>query len=195
MLKVGITGGIGSGKSLIAKIFNELNVSVYDADFFAKQLMETDSNVREKIKSLLGSKSYDSNKINTIFIAQKIYSDNKLLRGINNIVHPAVAVQFDEWCKNQKTNYIIKESAIMFESGADKGLDFIISVSSPIELRKQRTLKREGMTLEKLDAIINNQITDEIRNSKASFVLINDEKRPLLPEIIKWHEFFLTKCN
>lgn len=195
MLKVGITGGIGSGKSLIAKIFSELGVVVYDADFYAKDLMQNNEKVTKKIKLVFGNEAYDNGKINRNFIAQKIYRNKDLLEAINNIVHPAVALHFNEWCTKQTTRYVIKEAAIMFESGANAGLDFIVTVSSPLKLRMNRTLNRDGMTVEKFNAIVKNQLTDEQRNSKANLVLINDETKLLLPEVLKLHHFLLTKCS
>lgn len=195
MLKVGITGGIGSGKSLIAKIFSELGVVVYDADFYAKDLMQNNEKVTKKIKLVFGNEAYDNGKINRNFIAQKIYRNKDLLEAINNIVHPAVALHFNEWCTKQTTRYVIKEAAIMFESGANAGLDFIVTVSSPLKLRLNRTLNRDGMTVEKFNAIVKNQLTDEQRNSKANLVLINDETKLLLPEVLKLHHFLLTKCS
>ena len=195
MLKVGITGGIGSGKSFIAKVFYELGASIYDADTFAKYLMQNNESVKEKIKLLLGDEAYRNDTINRHFIEQKIYGNKHLLTAVNNIIHPAVKQHFNEWCSEQSGKYVIKETAIMFESGANYGLDFIVTVSSPFELRKRRTLTREGMTEEKFNAIVKNQLTDVQRNTKANFVIENDDKQLLLPEILKLHDLFLAKCS
>ncbi|HNR19837.1 MAG TPA: dephospho-CoA kinase [Bacteroidia bacterium] len=195
MLKVGITGGIGSGKSYVAKIFSELGIAVYDADEFAKKLMQTNAEVVRQIKLLLGDEAYINETVNRRFIAEKIYSNKDLLTSINSIVHPAVANHFNDWCAEQKSKYVLKEAAIMFESGANKDLGYVITVSAPLQLRKQRTLKRDGMTEEKFISIVNNQLTEEERNAMADFVLVNDEEQPLLHEVVKLHEFFLAKCN
>jgi dephospho-CoA kinase len=195
MFKVGITGGIGSGKSHIAKVFSELNVAVYDADYYAKFLMENDAEVILAIKKLLGDNAFINNRLNRNYIATQIFKDDAMRESINKIVHPAVGRHFSNWCLDASSPYIIKEAAIMFESGANVGLDFIIAVSSPMELRLQRVIKRDGMTKEKFDAIVKNQMSDEERNSKADAVIVNDESTPLLEMILNLHQFFLSKCR
>lgn len=195
MLKVGITGGVGSGKSHIAKVFAELGIEIYDADFHAKELMENNPEVTEKITKLLGNEAYISGGLNRTYVADKIYSNNKLRQQVNAIVHPAVALHFVEWLQHAESKYIIKESAIMFEAKANEGLDYIISITAPVSLRMQRTLQRSGMTNEKFEAIVKNQIDDEERNSQADFILVNDEQQPLLEKIIELHSFLLSKCN
>jgi dephospho-CoA kinase len=190
---VGITGGIGSGKSYVCKIFAQLFIPVYDADSKAKELINSDAELINGLKKLFGNDLYDNqNRLDKKKLASLIFSDDDKLKKANALIHPVVANDFDKWAKqNTYVPYVIEESAILFEAGVDKKCKYTISVSCPEEIRINRVLKRDETTKEKIQAIIKNQLSDEERNRRASFVLMNDESIPLLEEILKLHKYFM----
>ncbi|MGJ8731837.1 MAG: dephospho-CoA kinase [Cellulophaga sp.] len=172
---VGLTGGIGSGKSTAAKMFADLGVPVYNSDLEAKQLMHTSVSVKEQITSLLGKDAYVNNVLNREYIAEKVFADASLLEQLNNIVHPAVRTHFLEWTKKQDAPYVIQESAIIFENKNQDFYDYIILVTAPLEVRINRILKRDNTTREKILYRMNNQWTDEKKEKMSDFKLINED--------------------
>ncbi|MCX7552182.1 dephospho-CoA kinase [Xanthomarina sp. F2636L] len=172
---IGLTGGIGSGKTTVAKQFNALGIPIYIADDEAKKLMNHSKIIRRKLVALFGEDAYKNNSLNRPFLANKIFNNSVNLEKMNAIVHPKVASHFKKWVNKQAAPYVLKESAILFENGAYKQCDFIITVTAPIELRKARLLQRDDTTLEKIQAIINNQWSDEAKIEKSDFVIINKE--------------------
>ena len=183
---IGLTGGIGSGKSTVAKVFKELGIPVYDSDTEAKKLINTSNNVISKMKQNFGDNIYLKNNIlNKKKLSQLIFNDKKLLNIVNTIVHPAVKEDFNTWAKKQTSNYIIKEAAILFESGAYKDTDLIITVTAPEELRIQRVCKRDNKPAEKIKEIINNQISESEKINRSDYVIYNDEEQLILPQILK----------
>ena len=189
MIKIGLTGGIGSGKSTVASIFKQLGVSVYFSDSRAKFLMASDSKVIAQIEDAFGSKSYVNGQLNKTYISKKVFSDSRALKTLNSIVHPAVKNDFNLWCTTQKGPYIIKEAAILFESKSNIGLDKVILVSSPKELKISRVLKRDQTdkksVLERMDA----QWKDSEKRLLADYEIRNDEKKSLIEQVN-----FLHKC-
>lgn len=189
MIKIGLTGGIGSGKSTIASIFKQLGVSIYFSDTRAKFLMASDSKVIAQIEDAFGSKSYVNGQLNKTYISKKVFSDSRALKTLNSIVHPAVKNDFNLWCTTQKGPYIIKEAAILFESKSNIGLDKVILVSSPKELKLSRVLKRDQTdkksVLERMDA----QWKDSEKRLLADYEIRNDEKKSLIEQVN-----FLHKC-
>ena len=176
MKVVGLTGGIGSGKTTVAKFFKELNVPVYIADEEAKKLMNKSKVLIRKIKNLFGEKAYKNNELNRPFIASKIFNNKSLLEKMNNIVHPKVGKHFDKWLSKQDHAYVIKEAAILFENGSFKNYDFIISVIADKETRIKRLLSRDrDATNEKIKAIMDNQWNDEDRIKLSDFIIYNNE--------------------
>ena len=175
MLKVGLTGGIGSGKTTISKMFKEIGVPVYIADEAGKELMETSLKIRKKIVEFLGEESYKDGKPNRPFIASKVFKDKELLEKLNSIIHPAVADHFKNWLSNQSSAYIIYEAAILFEKGSHKNFDFSILVTAPKETRIQRVLKRDNTSREQIEARMNNQWSDEKKINLADFIMKNEE--------------------
>lgn len=161
MIIVGLTGGIGSGKSTAAKMFEELGVPVYNSDLEAKKLMSTSVSVKEKIVSLLGASAYEEGVLNREYIAKKVFASASLLQQLNEIVHPAVRLHFLEWTNKQENNYVIQESAIIFENNNQDFYDYIILVTAPIEVRIERILKRDNTTRENILSRIGSQWTDE----------------------------------
>jgi dephospho-CoA kinase len=189
MKKVGVTGGIGSGKSLVCKIFRCLNVPVFSADDEAKVLLETDFEIRLILTGFFGEELYLSGKLNKQMLAGYVFSDRKNMDKVNKAVHPAVFERFTEWLTCQtKAAYVIMEAAILFETGADRFLDKAINITAPEEIRIERVCKRDGVSKEKVIERMNNQLTEKERKEKADINLVNDGKMMLLPRILEVHK-------
>ena len=193
MIKVGITGGIGSGKSLVCDVFRKLNVSVYEADSKAKSLMVTNPMIREKLILKFGESIYINNLINKELLAGIIFEEPSALAFVNSVVHPAVALDFEMWCSRHINEaYVIEEAALLFESGANKRMDKMITVYTPEELRMKRVMMRDKATAEQVKQRIKNQISDEEKVRHSDYVVYNDEKHSLLEQIINLHNIFLS---
>ncbi len=189
MKKVGVTGGIGSGKSLVCKIFRCLNVPVFFADDEANILLETDKEIRLALTGFFSKELYLSGKLNKQMLADLIFSDRKNMDIVNNTIHPAVLERFTEWCTCQtKSAYVIMEAAIIFETGTDRFLDKVINISAPEAIRIERVCKRDGVSKEKVIERINNQLTEKERKEKADINLVNDGKEMLLPQVLEVHK-------
>ncbi|GIJ95055.1 dephospho-CoA kinase [Capnocytophaga stomatis] len=173
MMVVGLTGGIGSGKTTIAKMFEELGISVYISDTEAQKLIETDENIKRKIKSFFGELAYVDGKYNRKYIAEIVFKDRDKLLIINEIVHPEVAKHFSDWKTKQNSPYVIKESAILFESGAYRDCDYIITVTAPEQERIRRVVERDGVTENSVRERIKNQWSDEKRINLSDEVINN----------------------
>lgn len=188
MLKIGITGGIGSGKSIVCSVFRLLGVPVYHADDRAKYLMENDIDIRTQIISLFGDEAYNGSNYNRKYIASLVFTNDSLLTKLNNIVHPYVANDFILWTELFKESaYVIEEAAILFESGAGKKMDYNILVDAPEEQRIKRVMKRDNLTEEEVRIRINKQIsTDKIRHL-VDWIIVNNNKQLILPQILKIH--------
>jgi dephospho-CoA kinase len=188
MIKVGITGGIGSGKTLACHVFSALGIPIYYADTAAKILTETDSDIRQSLIRLFGEKIYDGNRVNRTMLKGLIFNNEDLLSQVNQIIHPKVAADFIGWCNKYVTcNYIMHEAAILFESNAYKLFDRIITVIAPENVRTERILHREGMTQKLAKSIINNQLSDDEKVKLSDYVIVNDNKTLVIPQILKIH--------
>jgi dephospho-CoA kinase len=182
MLKVGITGGIGSGKSLVCSIFKQLGVPIYDADSRAKLVMVTNSEVIQAIKKLLGNDAYYADgRINNLFISKVVFDNHDLLNQLNAIVHPAVDKDFESWAASQNSKIVLKEAALLIESGSYKKLDKLIVVTAPENIRIERVFRSK----EQIQSIISKQLDESVKKSHADFLLINDEQQMLLPQVIE----------
>ncbi len=192
ILKVGITGGIGSGKTLVSEIFSMLGIPVYNADDRAKWILANDKAVKEKIKEIFGSKAYQNEKLNREYISQEVFNDQSKLNLLNGIVHPHIASDFQKWLETQsKYPYILKEAALLYEAGTYKSLDKIITVFSPVELRIQRLLQRDAHRTEKdIKHIMEKQLDDDEKVKKADYVVYNDEKNMLIPQVLELDKTF-----
>ena len=190
MLSVGISGGIGSGKTLVCTIFQVLGISIYNSDLEAKKIMETNQQVKNEIINLLGEECYFNNKtLNRKFIAQKVFNQKDLLSKLNDIVHPAVRKDAEIWSKKitQNGGYYLRESAILFETGIYKQLNYNILVTAPQDLRIQRIKKRDRLSDEDITLRMLNQWGDEQKLRLTDFVVINDGETFLIPQILKIH--------
>lgn len=188
MLKVGLTGGIGSGKSIVAGIFKVLGIPVFDADSEAKKTMETDELLMKALKQEFGEDTYKDGKLNRPYLASQVFNDAFKLEKLNAIVHPATIAAAEKWMQQQTTPYVIKEAALLFEAGSAGSLDYIIGVTAPTHIRIQRVMERDGYTREEVKARMSRQIDDKIKMKLCDFVLVNDEQRLLVPQVLKLHE-------
>lgn len=188
---VGLTGGIGSGKTTVAKYFEELGVPVYIADSEAKALMNRSKVIRRKLIALFGNEAYVENTLNRPFIAQQIFNDKKLLNAMNAIVHPKVASHFKRWVNKQDSPYVISEAAILFENGSYKKYDFIITVTAPENIRLQRVIKRDNSNKQKVEAIMANQWSDEEKIKRSDFVIENIDLEQTKIQVRKIHKKIL----
>ena len=176
MIKIlGLTGGIGSGKTTVAKMFEALGVPVYNADQSAKMLMQSSQDLKVKIKQLLGEDAYTENRLNKAFISEKIFNNKVLLSQINALVHPEVARDFNSWLTLQTSVYVIKEVAILFETAAEDQFDYILTVTAPEAIRIQRIIERDQIALTKIKAVISNQLQDSEKTVKSDFVILNTD--------------------
>lgn len=187
---VGITGGIGSGKSTVAKIFSILGIPIYYADDRAKWLMANDPDLKKQIQINFGSESYSEDGVlDRSFLASKVFSDEEKVKTINGLVHPAVKADFEKWAHAQKSPYVLKEAALLFETGSYKDLDKVINVSSPIRIRISRVLMRDPHRNEKqVNDIIDKQLPDEEKNKLADFVIKNTDNKLLIPQVLEIHK-------
>lgn len=192
MLRIGLTGGIGSGKSTVAKVFETLGVPVYYADDAAKRIMNEDEELKKQLKQQFGETVYTEGKLNRKALAEIVFTDPAKLNRLNAITHPATIADAERWMQKQTTPYAIKEAALIFESGAQKFLDYVIGVTAPAPLRIQRTMHRDGITKEEVMARMDKQMDESIKMRLCDFVLTNDEQEMLLPQVIELHSKFLT---
>lgn len=193
MLKVGITGGIGSGKTTVCKIFELLGIPVFYADQAAKELMQHDDALKLKLVEKFGPDTYLPDRtINRTYLANIVFNDEEQLAALNAIVHPAVFSAFDKWLSKQSAKYVVKEAALLFESGSHQLCDVNVLVQSPEEIRIERVMKRDQITKEQVLGRIAQQMSDEEKSKLADYVLMNDEKKLLIPQILSLHQKLLA---
>ncbi|MBK7558680.1 MAG: dephospho-CoA kinase [Chitinophagaceae bacterium] len=192
MLKIGLTGGIGSGKSTVAKVFEVLGIPVYYADDAAKKLMTENAALKQKIKLQFGESVYANEHLNKKALADIVFNDPEKLALLNALVHPATLKDVESWIQSQSSPYIIKEAALIFESGAHQNLDYVIGITAPAPLRIQRTMQRDGITREAVVARMDKQMDDTIKMKLCDFVLTNDEQEMLLPQVLALHDKLLS---
>ena len=196
MLKVGITGGIGSGKSTICKVFKQLGIAVYDADARGKAVLEENEDVKEKVVEAFGIGAYNENgSVNRLFLAEQVFSKPVALEKLNGLVHPAVRVDFESWIDEQTGAYVIKEAAILIESGAYKEVDEIIVVNANEESRIRRVMNRDQVEESKVRERMNAQLSDAERASYASHIIDNNDDQLVIPQILQIHEDIISRSN
>jgi dephospho-CoA kinase len=182
MIKLGITGGIGSGKSVVATIFQLHGIPVYTADEESKKLTDTSPIIKEKLQKLCGSNIYKDSKLDKKQLASIIFNNADMLREVNGIIHPEVSKSFLDWADRQTNMICAIESAILFESGFDKIVDYTLTVYAPLDIRLERIQKRDNVSLEAISKRIDNQLSDEIKKERADYIIINDNKTPLIAQ-------------
>ncbi|MGM5471049.1 dephospho-CoA kinase [Flavobacteriaceae bacterium LMO-SS05] len=188
---VGLTGGIGSGKTTVANMFKDLGVPIYIADFEAKNLMNTSKVIKRKLIELFGPKAYENNALNRTYIASKIFNDKAYLDKMNAIVHPKVAAHFKQWLQKQNSDYVVKEAAIIFEHSMQSQYDYIITVVAKKAERIKRVLNREATTKDKIMSIMKHQLSDDEKIKMSDFVIVNDNLEHTKEQVLKAHNFIL----
>lgn len=183
MKKIGITGGIGSGKSVVGQILEAMHFPVYYSDQQSKILVDSDVEIREELIKLLGTEVYYDGKLNRPFLTQRLFSNDELRLKINQIIHPKVRSAFTLWTQKQTSSFVFNEAAILFETGAYKSMDFNILVTAPMELKIARVMKRDHIQLIEIQERMSKQWTDEEKIHLADFVIVNDELEPLLKQV------------
>ena len=192
MLKIGITGGIGSGKTTVAKVFEVLGIPVYYADDAAKKLMNTDEKLKEKIQLQFGNDVYKDGRLDRKYLSEIVFKNPEKLQLLNALVHPATLKDAERWMQNQSTAYSLKEAALIFESGAQEQLNYVIGVTAPDPLRIQRTIHRDNITREEVILRMDRQMDETIKIKLCDFVIKNDEQEMLLPQVLELHKKLLA---
>lgn len=187
MYKVAITGGIGSGKSKVVELLAQRGVAAYDSDSRAKALMASSAELRAKIIECFGSEAYDDDVLNRRYLAERVFNDKEALAKLNAIVHPAVMADFERWAEEQEGNYVVMESAILFEAGLEGSFDATVSVMAPEELRLERAMRRDGATEEQIRERMRNQLSDEERCDRSTFAIVNIELDDLEEDVEQLH--------
>jgi len=192
--QVGVTGGIGSGKTLVCNVLEKLGIPVYRADFEARRLMEEDSELVGQIVELFGEEAYIGGALNRSYLAERVFGDGEQLRGLNGVVHPAVRRDYHRWLDQQSgAPYVVEEAAILFESGASRFMDLVVMVYAPEALRIKRVMIRDGVGEEAVKKRMEHQMDEEEKRSKADLVIMNDENSRLLPRILDVHQQILKR--
>lgn len=185
---IGLTGGIGSGKSTVAKIFAQLGIPVLDADATAKAIMNEDHSVKTKLIELFGEDAYKENQLNRPYIAQLVFKDAFKLQQLNAIIHPITIQYAKDWASKQSAPYVIKEAALFFESGSSEGVEKIIGVTAPKHIRIQRVMQRDQMTREDVIKRMEHQLEDSLKMKLCDWVIQNDDMHLLIPQILAIHQ-------
>jgi dephospho-CoA kinase len=187
MLRIGLTGGIGSGKTTVAHIFSTLGIPVYYADDAAKRLYAEHEGLRQSMITHFGEESYKDGNLNRPYIASQVFGNNENLSLLNSLVHPLTIADAKAWMDLQQAPYILKEAAVLFESGADQDLDMVIGVSCPEPLRIRRAMERDHVEEAEIRKRMARQMDEAEKMSKCDFVIINDEEQLLIPQVIALH--------
>ena len=195
MLKIGLTGGIGAGKSTVASIFKVLGVPVFDADATAKNILNTDLVLREQVIAAFGSETYKNGLLDRKYLATLVFNNPNQLAKLNALVHPASIEAANIWAKHweeQGCPYILKEAALLFEAGTNVGLDFIIGVTAPVEMRIARVMERDHVTREEVLKRMQHQLDDTEKMKRCNFVIDNNEVSLVIPQVLALHARFIS---
>lgn len=187
MYKVGLTGGIGSGKSKVAEFLRDREVAIYDSDSRAKELMMSNEALREALIAEFGQECYTADGINRAWLAQRVFNNEAELARLNAIVHPAVMRDFAAWAEAQEGNYVVLESAILLEAGLESHVDVVVAVMAPKELRLERAMLRDGAKREQIEERIRNQMSDEERTDRAKYAIVNIDLEELEEDVEQLH--------
>ena len=192
---VGLTGGIGSGKTTVSQMFKSLGIPVYNSDEEAKALMQSSEVLKQELIELLGDSCYQNGQLNRSFIASKVFSDKALLEKINAIVHPKVASHFEAWFSKQNAPYVIKEVAILFETKSQQFFDFILTVTAPVESRIQRVMHRDNKSKSEVEFVIKNQLAESEKINQSHFVIYNNIISETKQKVHEIHNEILVLIN
>ena len=195
MYRVGLTGGIGSGKSTVARILETLGIPVYYADDAAKTIMNTDAGLRQQIILHFGEASYAEGQLQRKYLADIVFNEPEKLALLNSLIHPVTIRHSEQWFRRQSAPYAVREAALLFESGASENLEFIIGVYAPKQLRMQRVIKRDGLTTEEIQKRMNRQINEEMKMKLCDAVIRNDEQQLMIPQVMEIHRLLLEKSG
>lgn len=187
MYKVGITGGIGSGKSTVCRMLAERGVALYDADSRAKELMSTSEALRNALIENFGAETFNAEGLNRAYLAARVFNDAEQLRLLNSLVHPAVIADFEAWAEEQNGQYVVFESAILFEAGLENRVDVVVAVMAPESLRVERVMARDGHSKEQVMARIKNQMSDDERSDRSKYSIVNIDVEELEEDVEQLH--------
>lgn len=187
MYKVGVTGGIGSGKSTVCDMLAARGIAVYIADTEAKRLMSSDETLKRDIVALFGDDAYLHGELNREFLASRAFCDKEALQRLNSVVHPAVMRDFAAWAEAQEGDYVVLESAILFEAGLEASVDATVAVMAPVELRLERAMRRDGADREKIEERMRNQMSDDERSERAKYAIVNIVLEDLEDDVEQLH--------
>lgn len=194
-LRIGLTGGMGSGKSTVAGIFKVLGIPVFDADAMAKNIMQTDPGLKTAIIDTFGETIYPGGLLDRKKLASIVFTDPYQLEKLNALVHPRTIAAAEAWNSEQTAPYTVKEAALFFEAGSAIGIDYMIGVYAPKHTRIKRVMDRDGISREEVLTRMSRQIQEEVKMRLCDFVVVNDEQQLLLPQVLKLHEQFLGESN
>ncbi len=192
ILKLGVTGGIGSGKTSVCRVFGVLGIPVFSADIEAKEVMDVDTSIILRLNTITGRNLYENGSLDRAMLASLIFNNKSLLEKVNALVHPVVFNRFREWVRKQNSPYVIMEAAILFESGASDIVDRIITVVAPVEERMNRVISRNGITREQVMDRMRNQMDDSERIKKSDYVISNSENDMIIPAVLRIHENIIS---
>jgi dephospho-CoA kinase len=193
MLKIGLTGGIGSGKSTIAKVFETLGIPVYYADDAAKRLMNEDPHLKTAIIQQFGPEAYTDGKLNRSWLGERVFGNEANVQFLNSLVHPATIRDASRWMSNLKAPYALKEAALIFESGGEKELDFVIGVYTPLETRIQRVMQRDQTDRASILKRIEAQMPEEEKMKRCDFIIRNDDTESVIQQVLSLHQQLLDR--
>jgi dephospho-CoA kinase len=195
MFKVGLTGGIGSGKTTVAKIFQLLGIPVFDADASAKQIMNTNESIKKELITAFGKDIYANEILDRKKLAKIVFNDEKKLSLLNSIIHPHTIKASEDWANQQQSNYVIKEAALLFESGSNKELDCIIGVLAPKKIRLERVINRDKTSQKDVELRMDKQQDEEITKKLCDYTIVNDEEHLVIPQVLALHQILLNKVK
>lgn len=195
MYKIGVTGGIGSGKSTVCELLRDRGVAVYDSDSRAKQLMAESEALREQLIVAFGAECYNAEGLNRAFLASKVFGNEEALQQLNSIVHPAVRADFQAWAEQQQSPYVVLESAILFEAGFETEVDATLAVMAPMPMRLERTMARDGVDKESVMRRMEHQLSDDELHRRASRTIVNINREYLEGDIEQLHKIFVYESQ
>lgn len=184
MKKIGLTGGIGAGKTYVSKIFQQMGIPIFNADEQAKKCMVEDANLKAAVQLAFGESMYLKGVLQKDALAKIVFNNTEALAKLSALVHPIVKQKFEDWCTQQSTSIVIKEAAILFESGAHLGLDAVVCVSAPENLRIERVKKRDGSSVAQIQSRMSKQMSQAEKEELADFLIVNDQVQLLLPQVL-----------